>query len=181
MPKPPMWTRTPCRTGSSAAQRSPFFATCQPTTSVTQWSTAPKNQHQPSTRVQNRAASVPHSSSGRSVRIRPPWLRSPRGTPLPNRRQQSVLPHEPQDPVLARPGPPGRQARSHLPVPLAQERALRQHRPDLRHQRLVAQRRLRTALAKLLPATGWRAQRVHARPWHPPRLAQQHQRIRPPR
>ncbi len=76
-----MWARTPCRIGSSAAQRSPFFATCQPTTSVTQWSTAPKNQHHPSTRVQNRAASVPHSSSGRSVRIRPPWLRSPRGRP----------------------------------------------------------------------------------------------------
>ena len=31
-----MWVRTPCRTGSRAAQRSPFFATCHPTTSVTQ-------------------------------------------------------------------------------------------------------------------------------------------------
>ena len=28
LPKPPMWARTPCRTGSSAAQRSPFCATC---------------------------------------------------------------------------------------------------------------------------------------------------------
>ena len=28
LPKPPMWVRTPWRTGSSAAQRSPFFATC---------------------------------------------------------------------------------------------------------------------------------------------------------
>ncbi len=61
-----MWARTPCRTSSKAAQRSPFFATWQPTTSVTQWSTAPKNQHQPSVPVQNHAASVPHSSPDRS-------------------------------------------------------------------------------------------------------------------
>ncbi len=69
--KPPMWARTPWRTGSSAAQRSPFFATCQPTTSEAQWSTAVKNRHQPSAFVQNRDASVPQSSSGLSVRIRP--------------------------------------------------------------------------------------------------------------
>ena len=81
LPKPPMWVRTPWRIGSSAAQRSPFFATCQPTTSEAQWSTAPKNQHQPSAFVQNRDASVPQSSSGRPVRIRPLWLRSPRGRP----------------------------------------------------------------------------------------------------
>ena len=42
---------------------------------------AAKNQHQPSAFVQNRDASVPHNSSGRSVRIRPLWLRSPRGRP----------------------------------------------------------------------------------------------------
>ena len=28
LPKSPMWARTPCETGSSAAHRSPFFATC---------------------------------------------------------------------------------------------------------------------------------------------------------
>ena len=82
-PKPPMWARTPWRTGSSVAQRSPFFATCQPTTSEAQWSTAAKNQHQPSAFVQNRDASVPQSSSGLSVRIRPLWLRSPRGCDAP--------------------------------------------------------------------------------------------------
>ena len=76
-----MWARTPWRTGSSAAQRSPFFATCQPTTSELQWSTAAKNQHQPSAFVQNRDASVPQSSSGLSVRIRPLWVLSPRGWP----------------------------------------------------------------------------------------------------
>ena len=37
--------------GSSAAQRSPIFAVCQPTSSSTQWSMAPKNQHQPSSSV----------------------------------------------------------------------------------------------------------------------------------
>ena len=46
-----------------------------------QWSTAAKNQHQPSAFVQNRDASVPQSSSGLSVRIRPLWVRSPRGWP----------------------------------------------------------------------------------------------------
>ena len=76
LPKPPMWARTPWRTGSSAAQRSALFATCQRTTSEAQWSTAAKNQHQPSAFVQNRDASVPQSSSGLSVRIRPLWVRS---------------------------------------------------------------------------------------------------------
>ena len=74
-------SKPPMRTGSSAAQRSPFFAMCQPTTSEAQWSTAPKNQHQPSALVQNRDASLPQSSSGRPVLIRPLWLRSPRGCP----------------------------------------------------------------------------------------------------
>ena len=75
-----MWAWTHWRTGSSAAQRSPFFATRQPTTSEAQWSTAAKNQlHQPSSFVQSRDASVPHNSSGRSVRIRPLWARSPPG------------------------------------------------------------------------------------------------------
>ena len=81
LPKLPMWTRTPWRTGSSTAQRSPFFATCRPTTSEAQWSTAAKNQNQPSAFVQNRDAAVPHSSSGRSVRIRPLSLRSPQECP----------------------------------------------------------------------------------------------------
>jgi hypothetical protein len=47
---PNTW-RTPWRSGSRAAQRSPIFAVCQPTSSSTQWSMAPKNQHQPSTSV----------------------------------------------------------------------------------------------------------------------------------
>src|SRR5215813_11364895 len=48
--RPNTW-RTPWRSGSSAAQRSPIFAVCQPTSSSTQWSMAPKNQHQPSASV----------------------------------------------------------------------------------------------------------------------------------
>ena len=89
LPKPPMWARTPW-TGSSAAQRSPFFATRQPTTSESRWPAAAKNQYQPSAFVQNRDASVPQSSSGLSVRIRPLWLRSrgdaPAATAPPLRR-----------------------------------------------------------------------------------------------
>src|SRR5262245_24250986 len=48
--RPNTW-RTPWRSGSSAAQRSPIFAVCQPTSSATQWSRAPKSQHQPSASV----------------------------------------------------------------------------------------------------------------------------------
>ena len=58
-------------------------------------------------------------------------------------------------------------------------RSLRQHRPDLRDQFLVAQRRLRTALARLLRTSRCRAQRVHARTRHAPSRAQQLQRIVP--
>ena len=156
LPKPPMWTRTPWRTGSSSAQRSPLVATCQPMTSEVQWSTAAKNRHQPSAFVQNGDASVPRSSSGLSVRIRPLWVRSPAGMPPPHWRQQPVRPHQPQHPVPADPDPLGRQPRLHLPVALAEERTRLQHRLDLPHQLLVAQCRLRAPLPRLSAIGLWR-------------------------
>ena len=75
------------------------------------------------------------------------------GMPAAHRRQQPVLPHQPQHPVLADPDPLGRKPRFHLPVALAEERTRLQHRPDLFHQLLVAQGRLRAPLPGL-PAIG---------------------------
>ena len=71
------------------------------------------------------------------------------GMPPPHRRQQPMLPHQPQHPVLAHPDPLGREPRPHLPVALAEERTRLQYRPDLLHQVLVAQRRLGAALRRL--------------------------------
>ena len=53
------------------------------------------------------------------------------GMAPPHRHQQTVLPHQPQHPVLADPDPLGRKPRLHLPVALAEERTRLQHRPDL--------------------------------------------------
>ena len=85
----------------------------------------------PSAFVQNRDASVPQSSSGLSVRIRPPLLRSPQRCP---RRTGTSSP-------CSRIGlstrslptriPSGRTPRLHLAVTLTEERTRLQHRPDL--------------------------------------------------
>ncbi len=122
---------------------------------------------------QNHAASVPHSSSGLSVRIR-------------HRREQPVLSHQAEHPVLADPDPLGRKPRLHLPVALAEERTRLQHRPDLFHPFLIAQCRLRAPLPRMAtigvqrPAL-LRSQRIHARPRDPTRLAHHRQRIPPVR
>ena len=108
----------------------------------------------------------------------------PAGPPPPHRRQQPVLPHQAEHPVLARPDPLGRKPRLHLAVALAEERTRLQHRPDLPQQLLVAQCRLRAPLPQL-PAIGrrWpallRPQRIHARTRDPPSLAHHRQRVRP--
>ena len=81
LPKPPQWVRTHLRTGSRAAHRSPILATCRPTRSDAQWSTAAKNQHQPSAFVEGRDVVRARSSSGLLVRIGPLWVRSPRVVP----------------------------------------------------------------------------------------------------
>ena len=131
------------------AQRSPVFATCQPTTSEAQWSTAAKTQHQPSAFVQNRDASVPPELV-RPVGPDPAAVGPvPAGMPPPHRCQQPVLLHQPQHPVLTRPDPLGREPRLHLAVALAEERTRFHHRPGLFHQLLVAQCRLRAPLPGL--------------------------------
>ena len=175
--------RTPCRIGSSAAQRSPFFATCHPTTSEAQWSTAAKNQHQPSAFVQNRDASVPQSSSGRSVRIRPLWLRSPRGCP---RRTGASNPCA----LISR-------STRFLPtrIPLAARRALTFRWPSPRNGLAFSTIRISCTSSSSLsavfgPRFSWRSgldllpadlrpQRIHARACDPPRLAHHRQRVGP--
>lgn len=69
--KPPKCRRTPWQRGSSAAQRFPLLTEWWPTISSVQWSLAPKNQHHPSSSVQNHVASVLHIRSGRSARMVP--------------------------------------------------------------------------------------------------------------
>ena len=104
------------------------------------------------------------------------------GMSLPHRRQQSVRPHQPEHPVLADPDPLGPKPHLYLPVALAQERTLRQHRPDLLRQLLIAQLRLRAALPGpsaigLHRPAALRPQRIHARTRHSPRLAHHRQRV----
>ena len=150
LPKPPMWARTPWRTGSSAAQRSALL------------------RHVPADDVRSVVIDGREEPApALCLRPEPRRVRSPEfveplgadpaavapvsaGMPPPHRRQQPVRP-QPEHPVLASPDPLGRKSRLDLPVALAQERACLQHRPDLLRQLLVAQRRLRAALPGCRP------------------------------
>ena len=99
--------------------------------------------------------------------------------PAAHRRQQPVLPHQPQHAVLAHSDPFRPQAGSHLPVPLTQEVALPEHLADLLDQGLIAQLRLRPPLPGLpnLRAQPSSPHPVYRRTRHPPHLADHRQRV----
>ena len=78
---PPKRARTPWRMGSRASKRVARREAWIPTSSLVQWSTATKTVTWPSRRVAVEVASVPHITSGASVRMVPVWWRGPRGPP----------------------------------------------------------------------------------------------------
>ena len=162
------------------AQRSPVFATCQPTTSEAQWSTAAKTQHQPSAFVQNRDASVPPELV-RPVGPDPAAVGPvPAGMPPPHRCQQPVLLHQPFLPAR---------------IPLAASRAFTLRWPSPRNGLAFTTVRVSSTSSSSLSAVfgprfpGCRRSdfggppccarsTIHARACDPPRLAHHRQRTK---
>jgi hypothetical protein len=81
----------------------------------------------------------PFRDDGAVVVARPPRRAGPR------RREQVVLPHQPQDPAQRGAGPRLTQPGPYFAMPLAMERAGGKHAPDRRRQRLIRHRAERPA------------------------------------
>jgi hypothetical protein len=78
--KPPKYSRTPCRIGSSASKRVARGAAWMPMHSAEQWSTATNTAAWPSPVIVV-VRSVPHIVSTVSGMMVPSWRRGPRGVP----------------------------------------------------------------------------------------------------
>lgn len=135
-------------TGCSAANRSPFLVTCQPTHSAFQCSTAVNSQHQPSSEVKTLVPSVPHMTLGAAVMILPscflgcPWTTRCGDSKLFSRMRHNTRLRPtliPFDETQAAPD---------LAVPLANEGGCLQIGLDEGQYLIVSERCFRTTLQK---------------------------------
>ncbi len=96
--------------------------------------------------------------------------------PWPARREQMVLAHQAQHALAPDPDALGAQPEVHLAMPLAVERARREHGTDLDDQVLVGERCLRAALPAVRGRAA-RSNRVDARARRVQRLADERHRV----